>query len=134
MVFGAAAWKCAARDRWIGWTPRQRAEGLSQMANQQRFLILPWVEVQFLASHLLRRVVGRIAQDWRQKYGHGIVLLETFVERDRFRGTCYQAANWQALGSTQGRSRQDRHGTLHVPIKEIYAYPLRADWREALTR
>ncbi len=132
LVFGAAAWKCAARDRWIGWTPARRQARLSGIANNHRFLILPGVEVRHLASHVLGRVARRIARDWQAKYGHRVVLLETFVERDRFSGTCYRAANWQALGSTQGRSRQDRRRTLQVPVKELYVYPLRADAREAL--
>ncbi len=107
---------------------------MSWIANNQRFLIAPWVRVRYLASHLLGQVARRIAEDWQQKYGHPIVLLETFVERDRFRGTCYRAANWQALGCTRGRSRQDHTRTLQVPVKEIYACPLRSDWREELTR
>ncbi len=134
LVFGAAAWKCAARDRWIGWTPEQRQARLSWIANNHRFLILPSVDVRYLASHVLGRVARRIADDWQAKYGHPVVLLETFVERERFSGTCYRAANWQALGSTQGRSRQDRQRTLQVPVKDLYACPLQADFREALTR
>jgi hypothetical protein len=134
LVFGAAAWKCAARDQWIGWTPAQRQARLSWIANNQRFLILPWVEVRYLASHVLGRVARRIRTDWRAKYGHEVVLLETFVEHERFAGTCYRAANWQALGSTCGRSRQDRQRTLQVPVKDVYACPLRADFRKALAR
>jgi hypothetical protein len=134
LVFGAAAWKCAARDQWIGWTVGQRETRLGWIANNQRFLIAPWVRVRYLASHLLGEVARRIAADWRQKYGHPIVMLETFVERDRFAGTCYRAANWQRLGSTRGRSRQDSDRDLRVPVKEIYAYPLRPDWRKELTR
>jgi hypothetical protein len=134
LVFGAAAWKCAARDRWIGWTVGQRETRLGWIANNQRFLITPWVRVRYLASHLLGEVARRIAADWRQKYGHPIVMLETFVERDRFAGTCYRAANWQRLGSTRGRSRQDSARDLRVPVKEVYAYPLRPDWRKELTR
>jgi hypothetical protein len=132
LVFGAAAWKCAARDRWIGWSPEQRQARLGRVANNQRFLILPSVEVPHLASHVLGRVARRIAADWQSKYGRPVVLLETFVERGRFAGTCYRAANWQALGATQGRSRQDRHRTLTVPLKEVYVCPLRAGFREVL--
>jgi hypothetical protein len=134
LVFGAAAWKCAARDQWIGWSLGQRQARLSWIANNQRFLLVPWVKVRYLASHLLGQVARRINADWQQKYAHPVVLLETFVERDRFAGTCYRAANWQGLGSTRGRSRQDRAHTLQVPVKQIYACPLRPDWREALTR
>lgn len=132
LVFGAAAWKCSARDQWIGWTVEERQARLSWIANNQRFLILPFIQVRCLASHLLGRVARRIAEDWQRKYGHRVVLLETFVERDRFGGSCYRAANWQGLGSTRGRSRQDRTRTLQVPVKEIYACPLRPDWREVL--
>lgn len=134
LVFGAAAWKCAARDRWIGWNPGQRQARLSWIANNHRFLILPSIDVRDLASHVLGRVARRIAGDWRAKYGHPVVLLETFVERARFAGTCYRAANWQALGPTSGRSRQDRQRTLQVPIKDFYAWPLTADFRQALTQ
>jgi hypothetical protein len=132
LVLGAAAWKCAARDRWIGWSPGQRQARLSWIANNQRFLILPSIRVRDLASHVLGRVARRMAGDWQRKYGHPVVLLETFVERARFAGTCYRAANWQALGSTCGRSRQDRQRTLQVPVKDLYACPLTADFREAL--
>ena len=132
LVFGAAAWKCAPRDEWIGWTPAQRENGLARIANNSRFLILPWVTVPCLASWFLGRVARRVATDWAAKYGHTIQLLESFVQRDRFQGTCYRAANWRAVGFTQGRSRQDRHGTLQVPIKEVYLYPLRADFRKEL--
>ncbi|MBX3732415.1 MAG: DUF4338 domain-containing protein [Verrucomicrobiae bacterium] len=132
MVFGAAAWKCAVRDRWIGWSPRQREVGLGRIANQSRFLILPWVQVSHLASHLLGAVARRIAADWKDKYGHPVVLLESFVEGERFRGTCYRAANWQALGRTTGRSRQDRERTLRVPVKEVFVLPLQADFRKEL--
>lgn len=134
MVFGAAAWTCAARDRWIGWTPEQRQARLSWIANNHRLLILPAVDVRYLASHVLGGVARRIADDWQAKYGHRVVLLETFVQRERFSGTCYRAANWQPLGSTQGRSRQDRRRTLQVPVKDLYACPLKADFREDLTR
>jgi hypothetical protein len=134
LVFGAAAWKCAARDRWIGWGPRQRAAGLSRIANNSRFLIVPWAQVPHLGSWILGSVARRIAADWRHKYGHAVVLLESFVERERFAGTCYRAANWQKLGTTTGRSRQDRARTLQVPVKDVYALALRRDFREQLTR
>ena len=132
--FGNREHHRSGRDQWIGWTPAQREARLSWIANNHRFLILPFIAVRYLASHLLGQVAGRIAEDWQQKYGHRIALLETFVERDRFRGTCYRAANWRGLGSTRGRGRQDRNRTLQVPVKKIYACPLRPDWREELTR
>ena len=132
VVFGAAAWKCQARDRYIGWSAEQRQMNLALVANNTRFLILPWVKVLHLGSWILGQVAGRIAEDWQAKYGHAVVLLETFVERERFRGTVYRAANWQAVGVTAGRSRQDRHTCLQVPVKDIYLYPLRRRFREAL--
>jgi hypothetical protein len=132
LVFGAPAWKCAARDQWIGWSPRQREARLGWIANNSRFLIVPWARVPHLASWILGGVGRRIATDWRCKYGHPVVLLETFVERERFAGTCYRAANWQALGTTTGRSRQDRTRALQVPVKEVYACPLRRHFREEL--
>lgn len=130
MEFSAAAWKCAPRDQWIGWSALQREAGLAGIANNSRFLILPWVEFPQLASCVLGQIARRIAADWQAKYGHPVALLETFVEAGRFRGTCNRAANWQRRGSSTGRSRQDRHGTLRVPVKDVYAYPLGADPRK----
>jgi len=89
-----------------------------------RFLILPWVRVPHLASHILGLITRRIINDWQRKYGHGLLLLETFVEIDRFRGTCYKAANWRYAGLTKGRSRNDRCHKLDVPAKAVYLYPL----------
>ena len=129
LLFGAPAWRCAPRDRALGWTPAERPARLHEVANNTRFLILPWVEVPHLASHLLGAVARRIDADWRDKYGHGLRWLETFVERDRFRGTCYRAANWGCVGQTRGRSRQDRDHSLSVPIKDIYLYRLRGAGR-----
>jgi hypothetical protein len=102
------------------------------VANNTRFLILPWVRVPHMASHLLAIIMRRISADWQHKYGHPLHLIETFVERDRFRGTCYQAANWQLVGQTTGRSRQDRYSTMRVPVKDIYLYPLTPRFRELL--
>jgi hypothetical protein len=133
-VFAGAAWKCAARDAWIGWERRQREARLLQIANNIRFLVLPWVGVPHLGSWVLGALGRRIAGDWQAKYAHPVVLLETFVERDRFAGTCYRAANWLRVGETRGRSRADRHRTLRVPVKDVYVRPLRADFREGLCR
>lgn len=124
LVFDAAAWKVAARDQFIGWDARGRQAHLAQVVNNSRFLILPWVEVPHLASHLLALATGRLRQDWLQKYGQAVELVETFVEQARFAGACYRAANWIHLGSTRGRSRNDRDQTMSVPIKEVYVYPL----------
>jgi hypothetical protein len=105
---------------------------LERIANNSRFLILPWAQVDHLASWILGGVARRIAADWRHKYGHSVELLETFVERKRFAGTCYRAANWQALGATTGRSRQDRNHRVQVPVKEVFVYPLRRHFRGEL--
>ena len=132
LVFGAAAWKCQNRDRFIGWSAEQRQRNLALIANNTRFLVLPSVHVPRLGSWILGQVRRRIAGDWQAKYGQGIVLLETFVERRRFAGTVYRAAHWQRVGVTAGRTRQDRHTSLQVPIKDIYLYPLSGNFREAL--
>lgn len=132
LVFGAAAWKCQVRDRFIGWTAPQRQQHLALVANNARYLIMPWVRVRDLGSWILGRVAGRIARDWQGKYGHGIALLETFVEHPRFRGTVYRAANWQRVGRTTGRTRQDRHRCIQVAAKDVYVYPLGRGFRELL--
>ena len=132
VLFGSAAWKCADRDRFIGWNNEQRQRHLPLITNNQRFLILPWVRVPCLASHLLSLVSNRISVDWNERYGHSVYLLETFVDRQRFSGTCYRAANWQCVGCTTGRSRQDRHRRLSVPIKDLYVYGLMSRARERL--
>jgi len=125
LLFGAPAWKVASRDRWIGWDDAQRRTGLSRIANNMRFLILPGIRVPHLASHLLATVSRRISRDWNNKYGHPIDLLETFVENQRFEGTCYKAANWMQVGETTGRSRNDRRRNLKVPVKSVWLYPIR---------
>jgi hypothetical protein len=137
LLFGAAAWQCAPRDQWIGWSAEQRARGLSWIANNSRFLILPWIHVAHLATHILARIARRIAEDWQQRYHHPLHLLETFVQPDRFRGTCYQAANWLRVGQTTGRTRQSqrhRDNAVHAPVKDVYLYPLTADGRHRLCR
>lgn len=137
LLFGAAAWQCAGRDRWIGWSAEKREQGLPLIANNSRFLILPSVVVPHLASHLLSQIVRRIDQDWQKRYGHPLHLLETFVQSDRFQGTCYQAANWICVGQTTGRTRQNqrhRDNAVHAPVKDIYLYPLTADARRHLCR
>ena len=133
MLFGAAAWQCAVRDQWIGWTAAQRAQGLPQLVNNSRFLILPWVDVPRLASHILSRVVRRLRADWQRKYGHPVVLVETFVQWDRFAGTAYQAAQWQYLGPTRGRGRQGPDPCQRsTSIKDVWVYPLQRDFRQRL--
>lgn len=133
-LFGAAAWQCADRDRYIGWDAAARARHLHLVTNNTRLLIVPWVKVPGLASHLLSRLARRLSRDWQAKYGHPIYLLETFVEHGRFVGTCYHAANWVRVGQTKGRTRQDRpDGTRYqAPIKDVYLYPLHQRFHQHL--
>jgi len=133
LLFGAPAWKCQARDQFLEWTREQRERRLFLITNNTRFLILPFVRVPHLASWILGQTLRRLSKDWERKYGHPILLVETFVERDRFAGTSYKAANWIRLGSTTGRSRQDRQHTLQVPVKDVYVYPLYHRFREELS-
>lgn len=132
--FGAAAWMCAPRDHFIGWTHDQRQRQLHRVVNQARFLILPWVRAKNLASMLLAQAARRLPTDWLAVYGYRPLLLETFVETPRFRGTCYQAANWTYLGQTKGRGKLGPAGQQSLPIKDIWTYPLHPRFREILTR
>lgn len=120
------------RDRWIGWSPRQRARGLGRIANNTRFLIFSWVRVPHLASHILSQIRRRVGQDWRAKYGQPLWLLETFVDAQRFAGTCYRAAHWIGLGPTRGRGRQGPAGRLSTSIKDVYVWPLHPNFRAHL--
>lgn len=130
--FAAAAWKVAARDQWIGWTPEQRKRRLHLVLNNARFLLLPWVRVPHLASWVLSRCARRIAADFARRYGYRPLLLETFVERDRFLGTCYRAANWVDVGETKGRGKLDRFRRHVLPVKRVLLYPLRRGARAEL--
>jgi hypothetical protein len=132
MGFGAAAWKVAPRDTFIGWSAETREKRLHLVVNQTRFLILPWVRCQNLATKALAIAARRLPSDWQERYGYRPVLLETFVEKERFRGTCYKAANWQMVGETQGRSRYDRFHAKDKPKKTIWVMPLVRDFRQVL--
>ena len=132
LVFSSSAWKCRERDELVGWNREQRERNLNLTTNNTRFLILPWVRAPHLASWILSQVLKGLSRDWENKYGHPIYLVETFVEKDRFKGTAYQAANWIRVGSTRGRSRQDRDQTLQVPVKDIYLYPLQRSFQKGL--
>jgi hypothetical protein len=132
VLFGSAAWQCAARDAFLGWDRPTRERNLQHLTNNTRFLSPAWVQVPHLASHVLGLIAGRVRADWQAKYGHPVHALETFVDRSRFQGTCYRAANWLRLGQTRGRTRNDRHKRIHVPVKDVYLYPLVKDFREAL--
>jgi len=131
-LFGSAAWKCAARDAFLGWDPATRARNLPHLTNNTRFLIPAWVQVPHLASHVLGLIARRLGTDWQGKYGHRIHAIETFVDRSRFRGTCYRAANWRRLGQTCGRTRNDREHRIQAAVKDVYLYPLVADFRREL--
>jgi len=135
-VWASAALKVTARDRWIGWSPEERMRFLGRIANNTRFCVLPWVRIPHLASHLLSLMVRRLVDDWRATTGHPLVLVETFVDTERFAGTCYTAANWLDLGRTKGRSRDDRNRTISVAIKQVRVLPLvrKERMRRALAR
>lgn len=133
LLFGSAAWKIGPRDAFIGWNPQTRKRNLHLITNNTRFLILPWVKVPCLASHVLSRVAKRVSFDWVEKYDHPIHLLETFVDRGCFQGTCYRAANWIPVGQTRGRGRNDRYHNTEVPVKDIYLFPLTKAFRQELT-
>ncbi len=132
LSFSAAAWHVTSRDRWIGWSEEARRAHLHLVVCNSRFLIRSDVQVPHLASHILSRCVNRLDADWLKRYGYKPVLLETYVEQERFLGTCYRAANWQHVGATKGRGRQDRCRQYAVPVKDVYIYPLRPDARDIL--
>ena len=132
VAFSAAAWQLEARDRWIGWSPEARRQHLQGVIANSRFLILPQLGVPNLASHVLGLALERVGGDWQQRYGYEPVLVETFVELERFAGTCYRAANWVVVGVTQGRGRQDAGHTRLLPVKQILVYPLQRQARERL--
>ena len=133
LLWTSAAWKMAARDRWIGWTDPQRAANLRFVVSNGRFLILPWVQVPHLASAILARAARHLPADWEAAYGVRPLLLETLVDARRFPGTCYRAANWQLLGDTQGRGRMDRRHAAHgAAPKRLFVYPLVRDVQHRL--
>ena len=131
--FGAAAWQTAPRDRYIGWNHNQRQANLHLVVNNARFLILPWVQSKNLASMILAMAARRLPDDWQAQYHYRPVLMETFVEKPRFEGTCYKAANWQYLGQTKGRGKLGPSGKQSVPIKDLWVYPLDSNFRDRLT-
>jgi hypothetical protein len=133
LLWTSPAWKMKPRDVWIGWSDEQRQRHLQWIVNNGRFLILPWVRVQSLASKILALSTRQLPQDWESHYGHRPLLLETLVDAARFRGTCYRAANWIYIGQTTGRGRMDReHKADGQAIKDIYLYPLARDARQRL--
>lgn len=131
--FGAAAWRLAARDGYIGWTDAERQAHLHLVVQNRRLLVLPWVSIRGLASSLLSLAAHRLPDDWQQRAAYRPVLLESFTERDRFRGTAYAAANWVCVGQTRGRGRNDRHKQGGQPIRDIWLLPLHRRFRARLT-
>jgi hypothetical protein len=132
LAWSSAPRHLGCRDRFIGWSIEARRRNLRFIAYNLRFLILPWVEVPHLASHLLGQMAKRLPTDWERVYGHPVYFLETFVDPQRFKGSCYRAANWVALGRTTGRGKDDQTGRPNRPIKEVLGYPLRRDFRQQL--
>ena len=128
LSFGASAWKLASRDAFIGWSDAQRSANLQRVVNNARFLILPWVMSKGLASKALALAARRLPADWQQRYGYRPVLLETFVQTDRHKGTCYRAANWIHVGQTVGRGKKALTHEQTLPIKDVWLYPLRRDY------
>ncbi len=134
LAFSSAPRHLAPRDRFIGWSKEARRKNIRFLAYNTRFLILPWVEVEHLASHLLGRMARRLSRDWEEVYGHPVYYLETFVDPGRFRGTCYRAANWIVLGLTTGRGKADQTKRPNRPKKEVLGYPLNKHFRDLLSR
>jgi len=132
LSFGASAWKLAARDRFIAWEEVSRQKNLQLVVNNARFLILPWIQSKGLASKILSLISRQLPNDWQQRYGYRPVLLETFVESPRHRGTCYKAANWINVGKTAGRGKKCYTHKQIIPIKDIWLYPLRKNFRTVL--
>ena len=132
LAWSSAPRHLGSRDRFIGWSGEARRLNIRFIAYNTRFLILPWVHVPHLASHILSRIARRLSEDWEGLYGHPIYFLETFVDPERFRGTCYRAANWMLLGRTTGRGKDDQTGRPNRSIKEVLGYPLTRRFRQLL--
>jgi hypothetical protein len=134
LAWSSAPRHLGSRDRYIGWTAAARRRNIRFIAYNTRFLILPWIRVPHLASHLLGRVTSALSDDWERKYGHPVYFAETFIDPGRFRGTCYRAANWQLLGLTTGRGKDDQTNKPNRPIKKILGLPLTPRFRTLLSQ
>lgn len=132
VIFEAAAWKIKKRDDFIGWDNDTRLLNLELVTNNSRFLILPWVTVPNLASYILSKVSYQLRNDWKIRYRQSLALMETFIESNRFKGSCYRAANWLCVGQTKGRTRNDKHHTIHTSIKDVYLFPLIRRYKQVL--
>ena len=134
MAWSSAPRHLGSRDRYIGWSVEARRRNIRFIAYNTRFLILPWVQVPHLASHILGKVARALSDDWNRMYGHPVYFAETFIDPGRFRGTCYRAANWQLLGLTTGRGKDDHTNKPNRPIKQILGLPLTRRFRELLSQ
>jgi len=132
MQFSSAAWALEDRDRWIGWGKEEKGRNLRLIANNVRYLLMPWARMPNLASMALGKAARQIQRDWLRTYGYAPAMLETFVDSSLYKGTCYKAANWIQVGETKGRGRYDRHHDKEVTKKLIFVYPLQGDFREVL--
>ena len=133
VAFSSAPRHLGPRDRFIGWSKQARKRNIDRIAYNTRFLILPWVRVPHLASHILGRLAALLSADWERVYAHPIYLLETFVDPSRFQGTCYRAANWMVVGSTTGRGKDDQTHRANRPIKDVLVLPLQRQFRRLLS-
>jgi hypothetical protein len=132
LAFSSAPWHIGARDRYIGWDKEMRKRNLHLIVYNTRFLILPWIRVKNLASHILSRIVKILPFDWQKYYTHPVYFVETFVDTEKFLGTCYKAANWRYLGKTTGRGKNDQTNKPNRSIKAVWAYPLTKNFRSML--
>lgn len=134
LAFSSSPRHIGARDRYIGWDKEIRTKNLHLIAYNTRFLILPWIQVSYLASHILSCIVKRLPIDWQRHYNHSIYFIETFVDTERFSGTCYKAANWRYLGLTTGRGKNDKTHKVNKSIKAVWGYPLNKNFKQVLTQ
>ena len=134
LAWSSAPRHLASRDRYIGWSAEARRRNIRFLAYNTRYLILPWVRVPHLASHILGKMTGQLSQDWERMYGHPVYFAETFIDPGRFRGTCYRAANWKLLGRTTGRGKASNSYKPNRPIKEVLGFPLTPRFRELLSQ
>jgi uncharacterized protein DUF4338 len=134
LAWSSAPRHLGSRDRYIGWSAEARRRNIRFIAYNTRFLILPWVQIPHLASHILGQVALTLPRDWEQMYGHSVYFAETFIDPGRFRGTCYRAANWKLLGLTTGRGKDSTSKQPNRSLKEVLGYPLTPDFRELLTK
>ena len=132
LSWGGSAWKVACRDQFIGWSSSARWKNLFLIIDNTRFLILPWIHIPYLASHILSQNIKILSSDWYRWYKYSPVLLETFVDAEKFKGTCYKAANWILVGSTKGRGKNDPNHKRLLSVKDVFVYPLKKEFKKIL--